>query len=260
MSSPNLNFQQALQAFSRQGADQQVFRTAVKKYIETYNKTVNQQIKNILSGTNYQNINTRQKLLNRLAQQTSQAVKNATQVGVSNNQLVIINRNITALLKMYKQNFNNSKGNPTTMWNASVRSTLNPYNKTNINKILRSNYARNDAFTKEVRRVLGIAVPPPLPPKPTLPPPPPLPPPPNTTNELRQILKQTKMIYNVKSARGLVEPNKNWISNTNIKKLTSNKKKTNEIILSNYSNSTNNKFVQELTKALTNPQYKWVTF
>ena len=163
-SQSNLNFRKALVAFSQPGANAGVFRQAVEQYIRSYNKTVNQQVKNILSGTTYTNVNTRQKLLNRLAQQTSQAAKNARNIGMPLPQLNQKSREIKLLLNGLVKNFTpNSPNN--IKWNTQVWSNLGNqrrYNKGKVNQILRNNYnASNPAFTKEIRQVLGIAAAPP---------------------------------------------------------------------------------------------------
>lgn len=139
--------------FSKPETNAGVFRAAVEKYIKSYNKTLNQQIKNILSGTTYTNINTRQKLLNRLAQQTSQAAKNARNIGIHQPQLNQTNRNIKVLLNGLKAKFDPDN----IQTNLHIKANLGAYNKNKVNQILKNNYnTTNASFTKEIRRVLGI--------------------------------------------------------------------------------------------------------
>lgn len=167
MSSTNENFRKALVAFSQPGSNTQVFKAALENYIKSYNKTLNQQVKNILSGTTYTNVNTRQKLLNRLAQQTSRAAENAKRVGMPQPQLNQKNREIKVLLSGLRGIFTTSSPE-NIQWNLRIKSNLNRYNKNKVNQILRNNYnTTNPVFTREIRRVLNIATAaPPLPPKP----------------------------------------------------------------------------------------------
>jgi hypothetical protein len=134
--------------------NEDAFRRVVQIYIQKFNTNVNAKIKSILAGTKYSNINTQQKLLQRLALQTSQVAENAKRVGMPQPQLNQTTKSIKVLLNGLKGTLKPDN----IQSNIRIKANLGTYNKNKVNQILKNNYnSTNAAFTKEIRRVLNIS-------------------------------------------------------------------------------------------------------
>jgi hypothetical protein len=165
MSNANANFQRALVAFSQPGSNTQAFKAALEKYLKQYNKTINQQVQNILIGTTFGNIKNRKTLLNRLAARTAVVAQRAAAAGAPSPSTENMNKRIRSILASYKEQYNRERGMTFPLRTNIQFSADKNFNKNRLGQILNSNY-KNKNFVRNVKSVLGLLVAPPLPPKP----------------------------------------------------------------------------------------------